>query len=90
MAARPPVKENFRLLLRKTVATVTFTKKDGSERIMKCSLLDEHIGDYDFKTEGNGRPENESVIAVWDVENDGWRSITLANIIKIEYDPATL
>lgn len=30
-------------MLRDSVVTVTFTKVDGSERVMKCTLMSEYV-----------------------------------------------
>ena len=38
-------REDISNLLKNDVATVTFTKKDGSERVMKCTLIDDVLQD---------------------------------------------
>lgn len=65
-------------------ATVTFTKKDGTERVMKCTLNPEQLPPA-IVTEGKKeRKVNQDVIAVYDVEVQGWRSITLKSIKRVQ------
>jgi hypothetical protein len=61
--------------LRNYVCEVTFTKKDGTERIMVCTLRQDKI-EIPLNTKEQQevvlRPNN--VIRVFDLENNGWRS----------------
>ena len=61
--------------LRTGSLTVNFTKSDGTERAMKCTL-DETVVPKDFapKTESTERKKSPDVLAVFDVEKSGWRS----------------
>ncbi len=65
---------------------VIFTKKDGTERTMLCSLhpdlLPKSSGEAGEKT--TSRPTPEHLSPVFDIKTGGWRSITMANIISIE------
>jgi hypothetical protein len=56
--------------LEEGVVEVTFTKKDGTERVMNCTLLE----DYLPETTGAGRSSSSDAVAVYDVEAEGWRS----------------
>jgi hypothetical protein len=75
-------------MLHERVVTVKFKKADGSERVMKCTLLQSMIPQT-TKTvaETNNtvkeRKENDSVVAAWDVEAAGWRSFRIDSIIEI-------
>jgi hypothetical protein len=67
------------------VATVVFTKADGTERTMRCTLLAEYLPAPEgpqLLTE-SARKENDSVLSVWDIENGGWRSFRLDSIKSI-------
>lgn len=66
--------------LQKGVVTVTFTKVDGSERIMKATLMSEFLP----ATKGTSRAKNTEVLPVWDTEKAAWRSFKLANVIRVE------
>jgi hypothetical protein len=57
-------------ILEQSVVEVTFTKKDGTERVMNCTLLE----DYLPETTGAGRSAGSDALAVFDVDADGWRS----------------
>lgn len=70
-------------LLSLTKCTVTFTKKDGTERVMKCTLIPDLITPYEKKTERE-REANEDILPVWDLEAEAWRSITVSKIQTIE------
>ena len=61
-------------MLRKNIMVVTFTKVDGTERTMRCTLLPEYV------PVPQGQPMKESTaqnISVWDVDAAGWRSFRL-------------
>lgn len=69
-------------LLKNNVLTVTFTKVDGTERVMRCTLLPEYMPP---ETAGK-QLLNESVrnnISVWDVDANGWRSFRVDSIKSI-------
>jgi hypothetical protein len=71
--------------LQGTVATVVFTKADGTERTMRCTLLAEYLPAPEgpqLLTEST-RKENDGVLSVWDIENGGWRSFRLDSIKSI-------
>ena len=63
---------------------VTFTKKDGTERDMLCTLQEEAIIPYEKKTE-RVKEQNEEVLSVWDVEKNSWRSFRFDSIIRISF-----
>jgi hypothetical protein len=75
--------------LRKTVINITFTKKDGTERSMNCTLK-ECIIPKEFRPKQNTKvviEEDETVepdlIRVFDVDVQGWRSIILDNVKSV-------
>jgi len=70
-------------MLREGVVRVKFTKKDGDIRDMKCTLLSSHIP-QDKQPKGTAGPIDESVVRVYDVVPEGWRSFVLANVISVE------
>lgn len=61
------------------VVTVNFTKVDGSERIMKCTLNKEYLPEKieveskDLLWDDRRNMSKES-LSVWDIEANGWRS----------------
>ena len=68
--------------LRKEIITLKFTKTDGSERIMKCTLRDDHLVKEEKKTDRVKKP-NDNVISVWDVDCNGWRSFKYESLLEV-------
>ncbi len=66
--------------LQKKAMRITFTKVNGEERVMDCSLQ-EHILPL---TDSNNRKENEEVLPVWDINKGEWRSFRLDSVTNIE------
>ena len=75
--------ERLRGVLPTTVVTVTFIKKDGSERIMKCTLDPEKLPVATVTEDKKERKKSEDTLAVYDVEAKGWRSFNLKSIKRI-------
>ena len=73
-------KYELKEILCNTVSTVVFTKIDGTERELKCTLLPEYlpakpvVEGQQLLTEALPRKENPDTLAVWDMESNGWRS----------------
>lgn len=75
-------REGLRNILRETVVDVTFTKADGSTRIMKCTLNEGLIPQAETATT-TPRKQNPDVCPVWDLENQSWRSFRWDSITNI-------
>lgn len=73
-------------ILSVTEATITFTKVDGTERVMKCTLEADKLPPVVIKEDAKPRKVSDSTKAlrVFDVEKQEWRSFTIKNIKKIE------
>jgi hypothetical protein len=78
-------KENLIDVLRNNVVTVTFTKVDGSERIMKCTLRDEFFPAAPSSGQVVLRDNmgSDNNISVWDTEMSGWRSFRVNSVKSI-------
>ena len=76
-------KQSVAKLARENVIRVTFTKSDGTERIMVCSLMDQYLPpimeDVEMITK-----DNQNVLAVMDLQARSWRSFRINSIIKVE------
>ena len=72
-------------MLHKTNMVVKFQKKDGSERIMVCTLADDIIPE-DAIPKGTGYKlsEDSDQIRVFDLEKEAWRSFNYSSIISAE------
>lgn len=75
-------------LLRENIIEITFTKKDGSNRVLLGTLLEKYlpIREVEKETEGSEKESTKkrsaNIISVWDVENKGFRSIRKDSIIS--------
>ena len=78
-------KHELKEILENGVVTVVFTKVDGTERTMRCTLLPEYLPttvapQQQMLTENLTRTENSNTISVWDVEKSGWRAFRLDSV----------
>lgn len=60
---------------------ITFTKKDGTERTMLCTLNPKSLFSAEEKT--SSRAVSSTSIAVFDLEKNDWRSFRWDSIIKV-------
>jgi len=68
-------------------ATITFTKVDGTERVMKCTLEASKLPVVELKEGAKPRKQSDSTKAlrVFDLEKNEWRAFTIKNIKRIEF-----
>lgn len=64
---------------------ITFTKADGSERIMWCTLNDGYIPDADKPKNEKQIKENLDVIRAYDLEKEAWRSFRIDSVTHYGY-----
>lgn len=75
-------REWLKNMLQHDVVEVNFTKNDGTERKMLCTLsLDRIPGEKMPKN--SGKAKNNDVISVFDVEKQDWRSFRLDSVRSI-------
>lgn len=70
-------------MLKMGPVTVTFNKKDGSERVMTCSLQPELLPPAPVKESTTAKKENPNNISVYDLTAQGWRSFILKNVTNV-------
>ena len=75
--------------LKQSVVEVTFTKVNGDRRVMRCTLDPKHLPpitnqQLEHIDEQHKREENKEVIAVWDVQANGWRSFRVDSIQYVQ------
>ena len=76
----------LRDLLKSEVVTLTFTKKDGSQREMVATLSEARIPKTEKSTESAGtRKYSDEAQPVYDVEAKGWRSFRWDSLSKLEF-----
>lgn len=68
-------REDYVSALQTGVRTITFTKKDGTERVMKATLQEGVVP----VVSGASRAPDTNLV-VFDTENNGWRSVIIKNI----------
>lgn len=69
--------------LKDKVCTVTFTKRDGTKRVMKATLM-ENVVEPLRSASNNPRIPNLNQVCCIDTEKDAWRSFNLDTLISID------
>jgi hypothetical protein len=82
----PKLHQWLKGMLAVTEATITFTKVDGTERVMRCTLESSKLPVVELKEDAKPRKETASTKAlrVFDLEKKEWRAFTVKNIKRIE------
>jgi len=72
-------------MLKNQDITVTFEKKDGTQRIMRCTLRPDALPEMITESTRTSvvRRESDSTIAVWDIDLGAWRSFRLDSVVEI-------
>jgi hypothetical protein len=66
---------------------VTFTKADGTEREMYCTLVESKIpADKTPKTNGTASTSSGSAVRVFDTEKSEWRSFRWESVTKVSFN----
>jgi hypothetical protein len=79
----------LRSILKTETVTVTFTKKDGTERVMNCTLNPEVIPPIEIKESiepKKPRKESTTSIRVFDTDIKEWRSFTTKSITQLSVE----
>ena len=66
--------------LQQNAMRIIFTKVNGDERIMDCTLQEHIIPE----TSESNRKENEEVLPVFDINKGEWRSFRLDSVTNVE------
>lgn len=75
----------LRSVLKDSVVTITFTKKDGDERVIKATLKEDLIP-FDMIPKGTStRKKSEESQSVFDVEKDEWRSFRWDSVKQLNF-----
>jgi hypothetical protein len=67
--------------------TINFTKKDGTDRILVGTLDPDKLPIRESTEQKERKESTTDAIAVYDIENDGWRSFNFANVNFINGEP---
>jgi len=74
--------------LHNEIIEIMFTKKDGTERKMLCTLQS-HLLDQSYESYDDKNPPkaiNEEIMRVFDTEAQSWKCFLLANLKYVKTD----
>lgn len=72
----------------KEKVSVTFTKKDGTERVLNCTLAESRIPADKAPKEGAAAKKSDEAQAVFDTDIGEWRSFRWDSVKEIKVDVA--
>lgn len=75
-------KQDLKTILTQNVANITFRKVNNEERRMVCTLKPDLLPIKENKQTTRTKPENEDVLAVWDLEQQAFRSFRINSLIE--------
>jgi len=76
-------------VLHNNICVVTFTKRDGTERVMRCTLKTEHLPVLpvvEFTAAKTPRKQSDTTISVWDLDKSAWRSFAVDSVKSIKQE----
>ena len=82
-----PTKDDLYKLLKEQVVEVTFTKLNGDQRVMPCTLIPTYLPPAkkdDPITQEKVRKVSDAVVAVWALEAKAFRSFRYDRVTKVE------
>lgn len=85
LLASPEFKEWMLEHLAESTVTVTFTKKDGSDRVLRCTRSTALIP-AEHHPKGEGTSVATDAIAAYDLDISQWRSFNLSAVKRIDWN----
>jgi hypothetical protein len=70
----------LRSVLKTETITITFTKKDGTDRVMNCTLNPDIVPKIEVKEDAKPRKVSETTMRVFDTDIKEWRSFTIKSV----------
>lgn len=79
-------KETYKDILQESICLITFTKKDGTERIMRCTLREDLLPILGGVIVLHKEPKtiSENQVRVYDLDAKGWRSFLLETVTSCQ------
>ena len=77
--------DQLKEILRKQSVTITFTKKDGTERVMRCTLDPAKLPVQENTESSTKRKINTDTMSVFDLDAQGWRSFTKKSVKCVDF-----
>ena len=75
-------KDWIKSALKKHIITLTFTKKDGTERVMKATLAEDWVPP---NNEESSRIYSNEALPVWDTEAQAWRAFRWDSLKTVSF-----
>ena len=75
------LKYRLQTLLKGNIVEIVFTKVNGEQRNMRCTLDPDKLPVGRSPMEATNRKVNEDVLPVWDVEKNDWRSFRIDSVL---------
>jgi hypothetical protein len=72
-------------ILREQEIKITFTKKDGTERVMRCTLDPNKLPVQESTETNANRKVSTETMAVFDLDVQGWRSFTKKSVKCVDF-----
>lgn len=69
--------------LNESTITVVFTKKDGTERTMRCTTSNSLVPQVEYTESKRQRKVSEATISAYDLEASAWKSFRIASVKSI-------
>lgn len=80
----------YNQMLKTNICEVVFTKNDGSERTMKCSLLPSIFTQFNIsESTGTSKVQNDDQVNVIDIDVGDWRSFKISAVKSFKVISAT-
>lgn len=79
------LKQDLAKLLKESIVSILFKKKDGTERNLLCTLKPDLLPSVEQKETDEPKKEkkkSDTNLAVWDLEKNAWRSFRLDSVIS--------
>ena len=71
-------------MLKNETVDLEFVKKDGTLRVMTCTLQEDKLpAQVDLEEHVQKKAPNPDILAVFDVINQGWRSFRWTSLKKV-------
>jgi hypothetical protein len=77
--------DRIKEMLREQEIKITFTKKDGTERVMRCTLDPAKLPVQEITETNANRKVSTETMAVFDLDVQGWRSFTKKSVKCVDF-----
>ena len=77
--------DRIKEMLREQELKITFTKKDGTERVMRCTLEASKLPVQESTETSTNRKVSTETMAVFDLDAQGWRSFTKKSVKCVDF-----